>query len=164
MAQSIFEKFGVDTSTIEIQDDFELMPIGKYPIIVTDAEMSESRAGAPMLKMTLEVTGEKFAGRKLWVQQVINNQVGMKVVAGFCNALLGYNTPEKLNQFTSADQFLGKEAVAKVGIRKSDEYGDKNEVKGLYKPQAKAAVQIAGADTTAANSTAPIAAKTDAPF
>ena len=54
----------IDFSNVE--DAFEPLPTGAYPVQVTAVEVRDGQSGFPYLNWTFEVQDGEFTGRKLW--------------------------------------------------------------------------------------------------
>ena len=114
--------------------DFDPIPPGWYDARITGAEMGESSAGtAWMLKLTLDVEGPSHAGRKLWDNLIITHESSAKAIEIGHQRLGELCVASGFNAKPKAHEFLGKVVSAKVKIRKSEEWGDRNEVKE-YRP------------------------------
>lgn len=121
----------LDFSSFDDSKSFDLMPEGDYSVIVDSAEESESKSGNRMLKMKLKVTEGDFKGRLLFENMLLSgNENAIKITVNKVGSLLKLNKkPLSLDDFSS---LVGLEAVAKVKVQKSEEYGDKNVV-SFYK-------------------------------
>jgi len=51
--------------------EFDEIPDGKYNVNVDKVELSESKAGKPMLKWTFKIIAGDFKGRKMWKYNMI---------------------------------------------------------------------------------------------
>lgn len=71
----------IDLSTLDLDDAYEIqettedsgqpVPDGKYQVTVDGLEVTQSKAGAPMIKWTLKIIGPTYRGRYLWRYVVI---------------------------------------------------------------------------------------------
>lgn len=133
------EGFTFDMSTVEAEDGYPIMPKGIYDAVIDAAEYQISKnSGNPMWKITHLITGpEEWASKNLKVfSYVVFKPDQMPRVAAFMEnigqkALLN----SSFNPKTIADDGVLVGALHKVrlDIRKSDEYGDGNEVKKVLK-------------------------------
>ena len=77
---------GIDWGQIlEDQDDdtrFAALPVGQYPVQVTEAEVTQASAGASMIKVTAKVTEGPYEDRVLWSNLVFakDNPMAMRML------------------------------------------------------------------------------------
>ena len=65
-----FDPMAIEPST----GDFDLLPAGKYPAIITDSEMVPTKAGTGhYLKMTFEIIDGPKKSRKVWANLNLDN-------------------------------------------------------------------------------------------
>lgn len=107
----------------------EPIPAGWYNATITEAEVKDTKAGTGRyIKLRFDVTGPTHQGRVVFTNINIQNpnpkaeeighqQLGQLMKAG------------GLSSLSDTDQLIGVGAQIKVSIRKSEEYGDQNEVK-----------------------------------
>ena len=119
--------------------DYELLPRGKYPVIVDEAEFSfAKKTGNPMITLRLEVSEGEYANRKLWHRLVLTK----KNLQGVKRELerIGQEMPEdgitygQLKQWfrdvADSGNLIGAEVVAVV--KQSTYEGEpRNEVRSL---------------------------------
>jgi hypothetical protein len=114
--------------------DFEPLPAGPYMVQVMESDVIETKAGTGLiLKLTLEVMDGPFANRKVWANLNFKNpnataqRIAQEQIKQICDAV-GHKGP-----LSDSEVLHFKPLRAQLGIRKSDEYGDQNEVK-RYSP------------------------------
>ena len=120
---------------------FEIVPAGTYKVAVTDAFFSPTRDGAGQyMKVEFTIIEGHFENRKVFSMYNLMNknpqavQIAMGQVVSMLIAM-GYKK-EELGELSKEDLLCkidNKELQIKVGVRKSEEWGDQNNVKG-YKP------------------------------
>lgn len=110
--------------------EFEPLPAGWYPVMITDSEERETKAGTgSYLQLTLEVIDGEFKGRLLWARLNLNNpnpkavEIAQRDLANICKAV-GVMAPKD-----SSDLHF-KPLAARVKIRPYE--GEmRNEVAGF---------------------------------
>lgn len=133
------EGFTYNMADQEEDSGYPIMPKGTYPAIIDAAEYQISKnSGNPMWKITHLITGpEEWASKNLKVfSYVVFKADGMGRVKSFLNNIgKGELNTADFNPKKIADDGLlvGAEHNVKLDIRKSDEYGDSNEVKRVIK-------------------------------
>lgn len=111
---------------------FEPIPAGHYPAQITNSEVKATKAGTGSY-LTLEFTliGEKYAGRKIWLNLNLDNpnpkavEIAEQQLATICDAI-GHN-----GNVQDSQELHMKPMLIGVTIRKDDQYGDKNEIKSF---------------------------------
>ncbi|MCG5247960.1 DUF669 domain-containing protein [Methylorubrum extorquens] len=128
MAQ-LGESIDVDNIVPE-RGDFEPLPAGPYMVQVIDSDVIETKAGTGLiLKLTMEVMDGPHANRKVWANLNFKNpnataqRIAQEHIKQICDAV-GHT-----GQLTDSEVLHYKPMRAQLTIRKSDEYGDQNEVK-----------------------------------
>lgn len=123
------ESIDVDNIVPE-RGDFEPLPAGTYMVQVTDSDVLETKAGTGQyLKLTMEVMDGPFANRKIWTNINFKNpnattqRIAQEQIKQICDAI-GFS-----GQLTDSEVLHYRPMRAQVVIRKSDQYGDGNEVK-----------------------------------
>ena len=62
---------GFDANQVEPSTDFDPLPAGKYPAVITASETKPTKAGTGhFLQLTFQVVEGPFKGRQLWVISV----------------------------------------------------------------------------------------------
>jgi len=139
--------------------DFEPLPAGNYMAQVIDSDVVDTKANdGKILKLTLEVMDGPHANRKIWVNlNYINKnataqRIAAETIKKICDAV-GHT-----GQLTDSEVLHYRPMRVKVTIRKSEEYGDQNDVKGWYSlsssapPEGKAPPQSSGGGGSAPSS------------
>lgn len=131
---------GFDANTVE-PNSFDCIPAGDYEVAIVASEMKSTKDGnGKYLNLELQVLSGQFQNRKLFDRLNLENlnaqavQIARGTLSGICRAV-GVLTPKD-----SSELHL-KPMVATVKIRKSDEHGDQNEIKGYKSRHAPAASQ-----------------------
>ena len=143
---------GFDANQVEPAADFEPVPAGKYPAVITDSEMKANKAGTGQyLQLTFEILEGPCKGRRLWSRLNLDNPNAMAVqiaraeLSAVCRAVgvLAPNDSVDLHNLP---------LVVYVKCRKRDDTGEiTNEIKGYAK---KESLQPANAQPVS-NSTPP---------
>lgn len=141
---------GFDANTVE-PNSFDCIPAGEYEVAIVSSELNPTKDGSgKFLKLELQVLSGLYQNRKLFDRLNLENknaqavQIAKGTLSSICRAV-GVLTPKD-----SSELHL-KPMVASVKIRKSDEYGDQNEIKG-YKSRHATASQPASQPQTSAES------------
>ena len=119
-----------DATTVQPDEGFDPVPAGDYPVIITDSEMKQTKAGTGhYLQLTLQVIDGPAKNRLIWHRLNIQNpnataqEIGQRQLSALCHAV------GKLQVQDSAE-LHGIPFVARV-IVKTDDYGAKNEIKSV---------------------------------
>lgn len=134
--------------------NFEPIPAGWYSVTITGAEVKDTKAGTGQyIAVRYDVTGPTHEGRVIFGNLNIRNpnpkaeEIGRQQLGDLMRAI-------GLASVTDTDQLIGGRCQIKVAIQKSEEYGDRNDVKGCKAdgsaPPAAAAPASATAPTSAA--------------
>lgn len=127
-----------DPNNAPTDTDFSPLPAGWYPATLVECEIRENSNGGRRISAQYEVTGAEYAGRKLWANYNLENrnpkavEIAKKDITALCVAAgvdLEAGSLEELTDALNAE-LVGKVVELKVKIRKSEEYGDSNDVKG----------------------------------
>ena len=132
-----------DLTSVEATNDFDLIPNGMYPAYIDRAEWKVSKAGAKYLNVMFKLAGEKYEGRAVFhMFNLMHPKENVKNIAlAELKKLLIASGKEKM-AFTSEEEVISSvldcRCMIKLGAQKSEEYGDKNIVKGYesFKPAA----------------------------
>ena len=110
--------------------NFEPIPAGWYTAKVADAELRNTKSGTgQLIAVRHDVLGPSYEGRVVWTNINIKNanpkaeEIGRQQLGDMMRAI-------GLGSVQDTDQLIGGECQIKVGIEKSEEYGDRNTVKG----------------------------------
>lgn len=105
------------------------IPVGWYTATITEADVKDTKSGTGRyIKLRFDVTGPSHQGRVVFSNINIQNpnpkaeEIGHQQLGQLMNAA-------GLDSLSDTDQLIGVNASIKVAIRKSEEYGDQNEVK-----------------------------------
>lgn len=136
------EGFTWDMSSEEASDGYPVLPKGNYLAVIDQVEYQISKnSGNPMWKETFLITEPEHADKNL---KVFNYHVfksdQMSRVKAFLETL-GHGelaSDSSFNPKKVADDgtLVGTACKLRLDIRKSDEYGDSNEVKRIMKATA----------------------------
>jgi hypothetical protein len=150
-------EFSFDSSTVAPQQEFDLLPAGKYVAHVIDSEIVPTKAGTgDILKLTFEILEGEHANRKLWARLNIRNenaqaqQIGLAQLSALCHAI-------GLPKLTDTLELHEKPTLVTVKVRKAkpgDTYGDSNDVTG-FSPVGAGAAQAKPAAQKPASATPP---------
>ncbi len=129
---------------------FDPVPGGRYPLNVFDGEIREAgpdakHSGSEYIAWDFTVAGGEFDGRHIWANTIFShgdcdcpNEAtflkGLFALKGLL-AATGIWSPEELDadEFDfDIDQVVGSLVVGAVRYKKSEEYGDSNEIKRYY--------------------------------
>jgi hypothetical protein len=127
---SLNEEF--DASSVEVSTNtYEPVPAGWYSVRVNDADLRTTKAGnGQYIAVRYDIVGPSHEGRVVWGNLNIKNpsskaeEIGRQQLAELMVAV-------GLKKVSDTDQLIGGELSIKLAIRKSDEYGDSNDVKGF---------------------------------
>ena len=125
---------GFDARTVEPNAGFDLIPAGEYEACIVASQMKPTKDGnGQFLELELQILNGQFQNRKLWDRLNLANpsakavEIARGTLSAICRAL-GVLTPK------DSSELHNKPLRVKVTVRKSEEYGDANEVKA-YKPR-----------------------------
>lgn len=109
--------------------DFQPLPAGWYTATVTDAELRQTKAGTgSYIAVRYDITGPTHEGRVVFGNLNISNpnpkaeEIGRQQLGDLMRSI-------GLDSVSDTDQLIGGNCQVKLAIRKSEEYGDSNEVK-----------------------------------
>lgn len=116
-------RLDADLSRYQAQTSFDPLPPGDYLVTVFDTEIKQSKSGNNMVKVTLKVTDGPLAGRMIWDQYVLGNEVAMKRLKAL--AVAGKHPHPDFIKDT--DELHGLKLGIRVKVEdKGDGYGPKN--------------------------------------
>lgn len=125
---SIFGGFEFDSSQVEPQGDFQVLPPGNYTVLVEEAEQKDTKAGTgKYIKLKLQVTDGPSKGRVLFDQINIVNpsqqcvEIGLRCLSALCRAV-------GIVRLRDETELINKVAVACVKVK-----DNQNEVR-TYEP------------------------------
>ena len=123
---------GFDANKVEPQTEYPPpIPAGDYDAIIIGSEMKATKdRNGTYLRLELAVLNGQFQNRKLSTNlNLVNaNAKAVEIAKGSLSAIcraVGVLTPN------DSSELHGKPLTVKVTIRKSDEYGDQNEIKAF---------------------------------
>ena len=114
-------------------NSFDVLPAGDYDAIIIASERKPTSKGGHMLKLELQVLNGEYQNRKIWDNLNIWNssdkavQIAKGTLSAICRAV-GVMTPK------DSTELHNKPLRIKVAVRKSEEYGEQNQIKA-YKPR-----------------------------
>lgn len=124
----------INLSNVEAQS-FEVMPKGRYPIVVEETEFQISKSsGKPMWSVRFSITEGDFANRKLFTYMSFSDKAlsmtkGNLAALGMTELMEGSFNPKRVAE---EGLLVGKTAIAVVAIEKgNDGNEDRNTVKRL---------------------------------
>lgn len=121
--------FFFDPTVEEQESSFSPIPAGVYIARVEDAEVKDTKSGGQRIALQFSIADGQFSNRRVFANINTRNhsqdaqRIGQSQLKAFSRAIGCVGA-------TSTDPFLGKYCKIKVKIRKSDEYGDQNDVTG----------------------------------
>lgn len=144
---SSLAELNFDARTVEPNQGFDCIPAGEYDAVIVGSEVKATNAGTgKYLKLELQILNGQFQNRKIWDQLNLwnPNAKAVEIAKGTLSSLC-----RAVNVLTPNDssELHGKPVRVKLGIQKSDEYGDRNVVKD-YKPRQAGGTESAAAPTT----------------
>ena len=120
---------------VEMNTSFEPLPAGSYEVGVVGTEVRQTKAGTgQFLKLTLEVTDGRHAGRKLFENLNIDNpnqqaqeiaQKTLKTLKELCG----------IDRLTDSSQFLGKVVQVQVTLKPRKDTGELENVLRFNPPK-----------------------------
>ena len=136
--------------------NFDPLPPGWYSATMSAAEIKNTKTGTGQyIALRYDITGPTHPGRVVFGNLNIRNaspkaeEIGRQQLGDICRAI-------GLARVGDTDQLIGNSLMIKLDIEKSEQYGDKNQVKG-FKPIA------GGAPPRVVTAAAPAAATKAAP-
>lgn len=119
MAQIDFDATGVDPAT-----PFEVLPVGKYAVIVSATEMKQTKAGdGYYLECEYTVTEGAHEGRRLWSRHNISNpnakaeQIARQELSAICHAV-------GILKVADSAELHDRPLVIEVGLEKNKQNGE----------------------------------------
>ncbi len=129
----VFGGQGFDANQHQSQA-FDVLPAGEYEAIIVQSEVKPNSAQTgKMLKLQLQIISGQFQNRVLFDQLNIDNpsdkakQIALGTLSDICKAV-NVLTPK------NSSELHDKPLRIKVVVKKSDEYGEQNNIKA-YKPR-----------------------------
>jgi hypothetical protein len=122
-----------NSETVEQQEasgDFDPIPAGWYDVSVERAEVRDTKAGGSMLALMLRVEGPSHAGRVLWANYNLAHPTSTVAVEIGHAQLKALHTACGIPALHNTDQLIGGRCAVRVSVKRDEQWGDKNEVKG----------------------------------
>lgn len=131
--------------------DFQPLPAGWYTATIAGAEVKQTKAGTGQyISVRYDITGPTHEGRVVFGNLNLRNpnpkaeEIGRQQLGDLMRAI-------GLAQVSDTDQLIGGRCQIKLAIRKSEEYGDSNDIKA-WKAAAGGSVPAPAAPTAASAS------------
>lgn len=128
MADLSFMKF--NPQTVAPQNSFDPVPAGDYIAQITESSIKPTKSGSgTVLNLTWTIIDGQFTNRKIFDRVNIQNQnpeaerIGQSQLSSICHAV-------GVTNLQDSNQLHGRPVKVKVKIRKDEQYGDSNEIKG----------------------------------
>lgn len=138
----------VESELPKSERNFEPLPAGWYTCTIGGAEIKATKAGTgEYIAIRYDITGPSHQGRVVFGNLNIKNAnptaeaIGYQQMGELMRAI-------GLARVDDTDQFVGGQLQIKLDIRKSEQYGDSNDVKA-YKSLAGGAMPMAAATAAA---------------
>lgn len=149
---SVFGGHAFDSSQVEPTTQFDVLPKGKYMVIITDSEVKETKdRTGKYLQLTHEIVDGQFKGRKLWNRLNIVNRskeaedIAHRNLSSLCRAA-------GVAQLADSSQLHNIPVIADVKISKD---GEQNDVMNYASTNGQASAPRTGGFTPPKQSAAP---------
>src|SRR5690606_8147260 len=116
-------------------DDFSPIPVGEYPVVITDSDMRSTKRGdGAFLALTFEITEGQFKSRKLWANLNLRNpnpkavEIAQRELSAICHAI-------GVLQVSDSQELHYKPIIVRVDIEAQEGYSPRNVIKA-YKAAA----------------------------
>jgi hypothetical protein len=144
----------VEAELPKSERNYEPLPAGWYTATIGGAEIKATKAGTgEYIAIRYDITGPTHQGRVVFGNLNIKNAnpaaeaIGYQQMGELMRAI-------GLARVDDTDQFIGGQLQIKLDIRKSEQYGDSNDVKG-FKSLSGGAMPMAAAPKAAAKAAPP---------
>ena len=144
----------VESELPKSERNFDPLPAGWYNATIGGAEIKQTKAGTgEYIAIRYDITGPTHQGRVIFGNLNIKNanpqaeSIGYQQMGELMRAI-------GLARVDDTDQFVGGQLQIKLDIRKSEQYGDSNDVKG-FKSLSGGAMPMAAAPKAASAKAAP---------
>lgn len=134
-----FEMSSIDFSEVE-NSEYSLIPAGNYNVTGINAEALLSKKHQHMWKVEFRILDGEFQDRRIFMYFSVENDSQKTVLIALAKIKewmlsVGFTGNEDLDFDFIVDNLLGKEFVAKVGVKPSTnpEYGPSNIIKKFSK-------------------------------
>jgi len=138
------------------KSSFEPLSAGWYEAKIHTSELADTKAGGRVIKLRYDILGPTGQGRVVFGSITLRNANPVAVEIGD-QQRADLVAATGLGSMTDTDQLVGCSLQIKLAVRRSEEYGDSNEVKG-FKPSGGGIPKTSGIGAT------PAAAGTKAPW
>jgi len=125
------ETFDVDALPQSNTGNFDPLPAGWYSATMAGAELKATKSGTGQyISIRYDITGPTHQGRVVFGNLNIRNanpkaeEIGRQHLGDICRAI-------GLARVSDTDQLIGHSLMVKLDVEKSEQYGDKNNVKGF---------------------------------
>lgn len=119
----------------DYENEYQPIPAGEYPAIITDSEMKDSQKGGQYLKLTVELIDGQYKGRKVFANLNLRNanpeaeKIAKISLGDICRAV-GVLHPRE------SSELHGKPLAVKLSVRpETADFPASNDVKA-WKPLA----------------------------
>lgn len=153
------EEFNIQALPASSTGEFSPLPDGWYDASISTAEIRDTKNGTgKYLNVRYDIQGPTHAGRVVFGRLNIRNQnpkaeeIGRQQMGDLMRAI-------GLSKVTDTDQFVGHNVKIKLTVRKSEEYGDSNDIKAWKANGSAPAAAPAPAPKAASKVTPPWAKK-----
>lgn len=123
--------FNFNAQNVAPQSAFDPLPAGDYIAQITDSSIKPTKAGTGMsLSLTWTILDGQYVNRKVFDRINVQNQnpeaekIGQSQLSAICHATGVMNLQD-------TQQLHMRPCKIKLKIRKDEQYGDSNEVKGV---------------------------------
>jgi len=131
---------GFDANEVEPMDEFEPIPAGKYPAVITESEMKPTKSGTgSYLELVFQIIEGEYKGRLLWSRLNLDNpnDLAVKIAQGELSAIcraVGVMQPK------DSIELHNLPLIVSVKCKKREDTGEiVNEIKGYAKKETAAA-------------------------
>jgi hypothetical protein len=112
-------------------NNYDAIPAGWYSAVIAGAEIKKTSAGTgSFISVRYNITGPSHQGRAVFGNLNIKNptpkaeEIGRQQLGDIMRSI-------GLKEVTDTDQLIGGRLEIKLAIRKDEQYGDGNEIKGF---------------------------------
>lgn len=119
-----------NAANVAPQASFDVIPAGDYIAQITESSIKPTKSGSgTVLNLTWTIIDGQFSNRKVFDRVNIQNQnpeaekIGQSQLSSICHAAGVLNLQD-------SNQLHGRPCKIKVKIRKDEQWGDSNEIKG----------------------------------
>lgn len=142
--------------------NFEPLPPGWYNVTISGADIKNTKtSGGQYIAVRYDVTGPTHQGCVVFGNLNIKNanpkaeEIGRQQLGDLMRSI-------GLARVSDTDQLIGGQLSIKLAIRKSEEHGDSNDIKGYKAIEGSIPPMMSSAPKTAAASNAPTSASAPA--